>query len=157
MAFFEDLGKKLTKVGEVAAEKTKGVAEYTKVNAKILDIQNKLDKAYVEIGKKYLELHPANEEEDMKYVVDAAYALENQLKELRKQLQELKGTTKCPTCGSECDSEDVFCRKCGSELKKEEVIIDVDDIEDAVDEVAEETEETEEVVVDAEDIEETVE
>ena len=53
MAFFEDLGKKLTKVGEAAAEKTKEVAEFTKANAKILEIQNKLDKAYVEVGKKY--------------------------------------------------------------------------------------------------------
>ena len=26
----------------------------TKANAKILDVQNKLDKAYVEVGKKYL-------------------------------------------------------------------------------------------------------
>ena len=61
MAFFEDLGKKLTKVGEVTAQKTKEVAEFTKANAKILDVQNKLDKAYAEVGRKYVELHPANE------------------------------------------------------------------------------------------------
>ena len=71
MAFFEDLGKKLTKVGEAAAEKTKEVAEFTKANAKILDVQNKLDKAYIEVGKKYLELHPTNDEEAMETVVNA--------------------------------------------------------------------------------------
>ena len=139
MAFFEDLGKKLTKVGEAAAEKTKEVAEFTKVNAKILDIQNKLDKAYIQIGRKYLELHPANEEDDMKDVVNAAYELEDQLKELRKQLQDLKGVIKCPVCGCECDGKAVFCSKCGAELEKEEVIYDVD------------------AVVEAEDVEETVE
>lgn len=155
MAFFEDLGKKLTKVGEVAAEKTKGVAEYTKINAKILDVQNKLDKAYIEAGKKYLELHPANEEDGMKAVVEAVYALEDQLKDLRRQLQQLKGTLKCDTCGSVCESDDVFCRKCGAELKKEDVIIDVDDIKETTEEAAEEV--AEEIVVDAEDIEETVE
>ena len=153
MAFFEDLGKKLTKVGEAAAEKTKEVAEFTKANAIILDVQNKLDKAYVEVGKKYLELHPANEEENMKAVVDAVYALEDQLKELRKQLQDLKGTVKCETCGSECDAEAAFCSKCGTELKKEEVIIDAEAVEEA--DVVEEA--AEEVVVEAEDIEETVE
>lgn len=153
MAFFEDLGKTLTKVGGAAAEKTKEVAEYTKANAKILEVQNKLDKAYVEVGKKYLELHPANDEEDMKAVVEGVYDLEDQLRKLRKQLQDLKGTVKCDTCGSECDSEDAFCRKCGSELKKEEIIIDAEEVES---EVVEE-EATEEVVVEAEDIEETVE
>ena len=140
MAFFEDLGKKLTKVGEAAAEKTKEVAEFTKINAKILDVQNKLDKAYVEIGKKYLELHPANDDDDMKTVVDAAYALEDKLKELRKQLQDLKGVSKCNVCGCECDAAATFCSKCGAELKKEEIIIDAEaeevvesaDIEDEV-------------------------
>lgn len=129
MAFFEDLGKKLTKVGEAAAEKTKEVAEFTKVNAKILDTQNKLDKAYIEVGKKYLELHPANDEEDMEAVVNTVYALEDQLKELRKQLQELKGTFKCEVCGTECLAQAAFCSKCGAELKKAEIIIDAEDIE----------------------------
>lgn len=129
MAFFEDLGKKLTKVGEAAAEKTKEVAELTKVNAKILDAQNKLDKAYIEVGKRYVEIHPVNEEDDMKPAVDAVYALEDQLKELRRQLQDLKGTFKCDVCGTQCNAEAAFCSKCGAELKKEEIIIDADDIE----------------------------
>lgn len=154
MAFFEDLGKKLTKVGEAAAEKTKEVAEFTKANAKILDVQNKLDKAYIEVGKKYLELHPVNDDEDMKAVVDAVYALEDQLKELQKQLQELKGTVKCDTCGSECAAEAAFCSKCGTELKKEEIIIEAAEVVEA--DVAEEPA-AEEVVVEAADIEETVE
>ena len=131
MAFFEDLGKKLTKVGEAAAEKTKEVAEFTKANAKILDVQNKLDKAYIEVGKKYLELHPANDEEEMEAVVNAVYALEDQLKELRRQLQELKGTVKCDVCGTDCDNNDVFCKKCGAELKKDEIIVEAVVVEEA--------------------------
>ena len=152
MAFFEELGKTLTKVGEATVQKTKEVADYTKANAKILEIQNKLDKAYIEVGKKYLELHPANDEEDMKAVVDAVYELEDQLKELRKQLQELKGTVKCEVCGLECEKEAAFCSKCGAELKKEEVIIDAEevteeDFEEVVEEVVEAAEEVVEEVV----------
>ncbi len=134
MAFFEELGKTLTKVGEVTVQKTKEVADFTKANAKILDVQNKLDKAYIEVGKKYLELHPANDEEDMKAVVDAVYSLEDQLKELRKQLQELKGTCQCAVCGAKCDAEAAFCSKCGAELKKEEVIIDAEVVEADIEE-----------------------
>ena len=149
MAFFEDLGKKLTKVGEAAAEKTKEVAEFTKLNAKILDVQNKLDKAYIEVGKKYLELNPANDVEDMKDVVDAVYALEDQLKVLRKQLQDLKGNVKCDVCGTGCATDAAFCSKCGAELKREEVIIDAEDVETDFDFAEEDVVE--------EDIEETVE
>ncbi len=138
MAFFEELGKTLTKVGEATVQKTKEVADFTKVNAKILDLQNRLDKAYMEVGKRYLELHPANDEDDMKAVVEAVYHVEDQLKELRKQLQELKGTVKCETCGAECNAEATFCSRCGSELKKEEIIIDVEEVvEDDIEETVE--------------------
>ena len=68
----------------------------------------------------------------MKSSVEAVYSLEDQLKELRKQLQDLKGTLKCEICGAECAAEAVFCSKCGAELKKEEIIIDADDIEEDV-------------------------
>ena len=152
MAFLEELGKTLTKVGEATVQKTKEVADYTKANAKILEIQNKLDKAYIEVGKKYLELHPVNDEEDMAEVVGVVYEMEDLLKELRKQLQELKGTVKCEACGLECDSDDVFCRKCGAELKKEEVITDAEEVAEEVteedfEEVVEAVEETAEEVV----------
>lgn len=128
MAFFEDLGKKLTKVGEAAAEKTKEVAEFTKLNAKMLDVQNKLDKAYIQMAKRYLELHPANEEEEMKTVVEAVYAMEDQLNDLRGQLQNLKGTAKCHVCGFQCPAEAAFCSKCGTELKKEEFIFEAEEV-----------------------------
>ena len=90
MTFFEEFGKKVLNIGETAAEKTKEVAGFAKMNVKILDVQNKLDKAYIEVGKKYLSLHPENEEEDMMAVVTVVYELEDQLTELRAQLQELK-------------------------------------------------------------------
>ena len=90
MSFFEEFGKKVLNVSETAAEKTKEVAGFAKMNVKILDIQNKLDKAYIEVGKKYLSLHPENEEEDMMAVVTVVYELEEQLKELKIQLQDLK-------------------------------------------------------------------
>lgn len=124
MAFFDELGKKLTQVGEAAAEKTKDVAEFTKIKAKSLDVSGKLDKAYIALAKRYLELHPAGDEEAMKLVVDAVYALEDQLKELEKQLQSLKGVVKCTECGAECPADAAFCSVCGAEIKKGEVIID---------------------------------
>lgn len=124
MAFFDELGKKLTQVGEAAAEKTKDVAEFTKIKAKSLDVSGKLDKAYIALAKRYLEIHPAGDEEAMKLVVDAVYALEDQLKELEKQLQSLKGVVKCTECGAECPADAAFCSVCGAEIKKGEVIID---------------------------------
>lgn len=156
MTVFEELGKNLTKAGEATVQKAKEVAEFTKINAKILELKGKLDKAYIEVGKQYVAAHPANEEEEMKSVVEAVYELEDQLKELRKQLQDLKGTTSCANCGAECDANAAFCSKCGAELKKEKVVVDVDsaDVED--EDAAEETVVEEEVVPEEADVEEVI-
>lgn len=116
MDFFEELGKTVVKFGEATAQKTKEVAEYAKINAQILENQNKLDKAYIAVGKKYMMLHPANEDAEMNAVVKNAQALEAQLKNLRKQLQDLKGTAKCKVCGTECTLDAVFCGRCGAKM-----------------------------------------
>ena len=51
----------------------------------------------------------------------------------------MKGTVKCDVCGTQCDAEAAFCSKCGAELKKEDIIVDAEevviepaDIEDSV-------------------------
>ena len=151
MEFFEEIGRNIVKLGEVTVQKTKEVAEFTKANAKILELQNKLEKAYAAVGKKYVEEHPANEEEALHALVEKVYALEDRIKELRKQLQNLKGTAVCQECGATCSSEAVFCSKCGAELNKESVVVDADatDAEDCFEEMWEmdfkEVEPTEEV------------
>lgn len=127
MAFFNDLGKTLTQAGQAAVHKTKEVADLTKANAKILDVQNKLDKAYAEVGRKYVELHPVTDEAGLKEAVDAAYELEDRLHLLQKELNELKGTVTCPKCGTVCDAEATFCAKCGAELTPNEIIVDVEE------------------------------
>ena len=93
----------------------------------------------LEVGKKYMELNPVIQDENMKEVMEAVYGLEDQLNELKKQLQEMKGTVKCDVCGTQCDAEAAFCSKCGAELKKEDIIVDAEevviepaDIEDSV-------------------------
>ena len=138
MDFFEEFGRTIVKLGEATAQKTKEVAEFTKANAKILELQNKLEKAYATVGRKYVTEHPANEEDAMKAVIEVVYDLEDQIMELRKQLQDLKGSFTCQVCGADCPSEATFCSKCGAELKKEKVVVDVEDfmadIDDFVDE-----------------------
>lgn len=126
MTFLNDLSKTLTQAGQAAVQKTKEVADYTKANAKILDIQNKLDKAYAEVGRKYTKLYPGNDEDEMRETVEAVYALEDQLHLLKNELNDLKGVVECPKCGAICSDEAAYCEKCGAELVKNEIIIDVE-------------------------------
>lgn len=126
MAFFNDLGKTLTQAGQATAQKTKEVADITKVNAKIMDTRGKLDKAYAEVGKKYIELHPENDEEGMKEAVCEVYALEDRLTAFENELRKMKGNVQCPKCGALCDANATFCASCGAELTVSEVVTDAE-------------------------------
>lgn len=55
MAFFNDLGKKLTGVAGDAAEKAKDVAEFAKVKTEIASENKKVQQGYTELGKLYYE------------------------------------------------------------------------------------------------------
>ncbi|MGN0334781.1 MAG: zinc ribbon domain-containing protein [Lachnospiraceae bacterium] len=120
MAFLDDLGRTLTQVGQATAQKTKEVADMAKINAKILDSQNKVDKVYEEIGRKYVEEHAADPEEALRGLVQSALRLEDQIREYRNQLNEIKGVAKCPNCGAECDINASYCSSCGGPMPKEE-------------------------------------
>ena len=51
MAFFNEISKKLTSTGQEAVQKAKDVAEITKVNSQIAEIEKKIEEIKLEIGK----------------------------------------------------------------------------------------------------------
>lgn len=55
MAFFNDLGKKITTVAGDAAVKAKDVAEIAKLKTEIAAEQKKIQQGYVELGKIHYE------------------------------------------------------------------------------------------------------
>ena len=64
MAFFDDLGKKLSQAGQSAVQKTKEVADIARLNSAIYDEEKRIDSNYLEIGKLYVALHDAEHEAD---------------------------------------------------------------------------------------------
>ncbi len=120
MAFFEDLGKKLTSAGQAVAQKTKEVAEIAKLNLAIADNEKQINKTYQEIGKLYVEKYADNVGEDFAELVSTIKQAEEEIASLEKQINELKGVCKCEQCGAELNEEVSFCSECGAQIVKEE-------------------------------------
>jgi len=116
MAFFEGVGRKISQSGQAAAQKAKNMAETVRLNGLIADEEKRISAAYLQIGKAYCEslgenpgepfARPAAEIADAKAKI-AAYAA---------QLDQIKGTARCPKCGAEVSSGARFCNSCGSPL-----------------------------------------
>lgn len=66
MSFLNNLGQKISDVSQTTIKKTKDLADTAKLNLNISEEERKIDTAYEQIGKWYVEKHRENAEEDVK-------------------------------------------------------------------------------------------
>lgn len=116
MSFFDDFGKKLSKVGQEAAAQTKIFAETAKINAKIAEEEKQINNLYLQIGKSFFEANnenPSAEYADLMIGIKDAQARISQYKE---QIGTIKGVRNCPSCGAEVTNGSAFCNSCGAKM-----------------------------------------
>lgn len=116
MAFFDDLGKKLSQAGQSAVQKTKEVADIARLNSAIYDEEKRIDSNYLEIGKLYVALHDAEHEADFGKLVSAIHESENKIRDYKHQIKDIKGVSVCEKCGAEVAVNSAFCSACGAPM-----------------------------------------
>ena len=135
MAFFDEIGKKITVTSQDAVQKAKDITEITKLNSQIGDLNKNISSAYTEIGQTIInEYENATideitekleaEADEMKKTILGKIASVKQLQieilNCQEQIKILKGIVRCPSCGGEVPIDAMFCGKCGFKMKTEE-------------------------------------
>lgn len=113
MAFFDDLGKKITQTGQGAMQKTKNLGETLKLNGQISDEEKRVNDLFYQIGKSYFEQHSNDAEAFLIPMIEGIKASKKNIISLHEQLRELKGVSNCPKCGGEVPLNAPFCGTCG--------------------------------------------
>lgn len=116
MAFFDELGKKLSQAGQTAVQKGKELADIAKLNSAVSDEERKIDDNYREIGKRYFSLHGENPDVDFAAMVEAIRESEGKIVEYKQQIKDIKGVVCCEKCGAEVPNNAAFCSACGAPL-----------------------------------------
>ena len=116
MAFFDDFGKKISNLGQTAVQKTRGVTDIARLNSAVNDEEKKLNNTYREIGKIYVRLHLNDPEPSLVDYVRAAAEGEQRIAVYHQQIQETRGTVRCPSCGGQVTANSAFCNNCGFKL-----------------------------------------
>lgn len=122
MAFFEDLGKRLTDAGQNVAQQTQNLAEVTRLNSAISDKEKKISQLFLAIGQSYYERHKndnAVEEPEKIAQIDALY---NEIFENREKIKQIKGVVKCENCGMDVPINASFCNGCGAKVNRAEAV-----------------------------------
>lgn len=116
MAFLDNFGKKVSQAGQSAIQKTKTMADIARVSSMISDEEKRIEDAYLEIGKVYVEQHTEDCEDIFKETITHIHECEKKIAEYKQQLQDIKGVIRCPECGAEVPKGSIFCAACGFKM-----------------------------------------
>ena len=121
MAFFDEIGRKITMTGQSAVRKTKDAAEVIKLNTQITEEINVRDQKYAEIGKLYMQLHADDFEEPFAALAEAVISSEMKIADMKDQINNLRGVKNCPKCGAQIPMSSPFCSVCGQQVESKAV------------------------------------
>ena len=118
MAFFEQIGKRLSDAGQNVAQQTRNLADVTQLTNLNSQKERQISQLYAAIGQAYYENHkndPAAEELEGIQKINALYAeiLQNQ-----EKIKQIKGVTKCEICGADVPASATFCNACGAKVAR---------------------------------------
>lgn len=119
MAFFGDLGKKLSQAGQTAVQKTKEMTDIARINGMISDEEKKVNNNYYQIGKLYVAMHQNDFEDDFAGMITAIRESETKIRDYKQQIQDIKGVVRCEKCGAEVANDVAFCSSCGDPMPKQ--------------------------------------
>jgi predicted nucleic acid-binding Zn ribbon protein len=116
MAFFNEIGKKVSQAGQGAVQSTKNFAATAKLNSQIEDEERKIDDLYYQIGKAYFASHRDNPDESLAAYFTAVVNAQKTIDEYKEQVKQIKGVVNCPGCGAEVPYNVTFCNSCGTRM-----------------------------------------
>lgn len=116
MAFIDDIGSKLSRTGQNAINRTRNMAEVSKLNSQISEQERRINNGYFMIGKLYYSKHPDDYAPEFAELINAIKDAERITEECRKQIRIIKGLKLCEVCGAENPVTGAFCSSCGSPL-----------------------------------------
>lgn len=116
MAFFEQIGKKISDASQGATQQAKKFAEVTRLNGMISEKEKRISKIYTELGQAYYEKHKNDLRAEEIKRIDEINGLNAEIIQCRENIKQIKGVTKCPSCGADVPLNAAFCNACGTKI-----------------------------------------
>ena len=118
MEFLDDAIVKAKEAIDFACKKTNEVVNIGKNKFDIATLESKLNKDYQKLGEIYFNLIKDTQMEDAKTkeLVEAITLKNEQITNLKQQINQNKNVRTCYKCGSVITDADIFCSKCGEKV-----------------------------------------
>lgn len=116
MAFFEQLGKRISDAGQGVAHQAKSFADVTRISNEISGKEKQIAQLYQTVGQLYYEQHGNDPAPEYQQEVDTIKALFAEIAQRKEEIKQIKGIEKCPNCGADVPSQSAFCNVCGTRM-----------------------------------------
>ncbi len=121
MAFFEDIGKRITDVSQATIQKAKDTTETMRYSSLIADEEKSIRSLYIQLGELYYKENKDHAAGEYASIVDEINTAHSHIDEYNKKIDEIKNMGKCPKCGAAIASDDIFCASCGTKIERKTV------------------------------------
>ncbi len=118
MAFFEQLGKRLSDAGQDVAQKTKNLADVTQLNSANSDKEKQIKQLMFDLGKAYFENHKNDPTAENVEKIQSIKNLYVEIHENHEKIKQIKGIVKCDNCGADVPVNATFCNGCGAKVNR---------------------------------------
>ena len=118
MAFFDDLGKKITVTSKNVMSKAKGTVDIMDLKGQIANEEKKIGMYCQNLGHAYYDLQkqePLPELAELVAMINASY---RQIEAINEQIAAIENVKTCPVCGSPIEDEMAFCVGCGTRIER---------------------------------------
>lgn len=127
--FWDDFKDGAGKIAKKAIDKTTNAVDITKLNLAKNDTEGKINKLYVNAGKKIYDKYKDGVavDDDIAEVFVEIDKFKAELSEIYEQLAAIKNVAICSNCGAQNDKKNAFCAKCGSKMgdAEEDATVDI--------------------------------
>ncbi|MDY2727230.1 MAG: zinc ribbon domain-containing protein [Anaerostipes faecalis] len=118
MAFFEQIGKKITNAGQNVAQQTKNFTDVTQLNSAISEREKKISQLFLNVGQMYYEAHKHDPEAQYQEDITEISNLYSEIAQSQEKIKQIKGVVKCPQCGADVPLNAAFCNACGARIER---------------------------------------
>lgn len=122
MGFWDNVGKTISDASQEVIQKGKDMADVAKYNSLITEEEKKITSIYEQIGKKYVDEYGESPANLFAEYIEALKISQDKISEYQQKLKNLKGVTKCLSCGAEVPNGSLFCVVCGAKITAPESI-----------------------------------
>ena len=116
MAFFDELGAKLSKTGQKTVQKANDLADITKLNLRTNELNKVIQDLYGQLGRAYYTAYGHSADGALADICGKIAKASEEIEQIRLEIQRIKQIKVCPSCGFENSSESSFCCKCSASL-----------------------------------------